>query len=59
VPSWTCFGDSGGPYFWEETLVIVSVTSWGDAICRVNDMTQRTDIVSVLDFLTEFGVTPA
>ena len=23
--------------FWEETLVIVSVTSWGDAIWRVND----------------------
>ena len=45
--------------FWEETLVIVSVTSWGDAICRVHDMTQRTEIASVLDFLTEFGVTPA
>jgi len=45
--------------FWEETLVIVSVTSWGDGICRVNDMTQRTEIASVLDFLTEFGVTPA
>jgi hypothetical protein len=39
--------------------VIVLVTSWGDAICRVNDMTQRTEIASVLDFLTEFGVTPA
>jgi hypothetical protein len=45
--------------FWEETLVIVSVTSWGDAICRVNDMTQPTEIASVLDFLTEFGVAPA
>jgi secreted trypsin-like serine protease len=48
-PSWTCFGDSGGPHFLEETLVTVSVTSWGDAICRVNDMTQRTEIASVLD----------
>jgi hypothetical protein len=35
--------------------VIVLVTSRGDAICRVNDMTQRTEIASVLDFLTEFG----
>lgn len=55
----TCFGDSGGPQFWEDTLVIVSVTSWGDAICRSNDMTQRVDIASVLDFLARFGVTPA
>jgi secreted trypsin-like serine protease len=55
----TCFGDSGGPHFWEDTLIIVSVTSWGDAICRSNDMTQRIDLASVLDWLAEFGVTPA
>jgi secreted trypsin-like serine protease len=56
----TCFGDSGGPHFWEETLIIVSVTSWGDAICRAHDMTQRVDIASVLDWLAEeFGITPA
>ena len=55
----TCFGDSGGPHFWEDTLTIVSVTSWGDAICRANDMTQRVDIASVLDWLAEFGVAPA
>ena len=56
----TCFGDSGGPHFWDETLIIASVTSWGDAICRANDMTQRVDIASVLDWLEEeFGVTPA
>jgi secreted trypsin-like serine protease len=55
----TCFGDSGGPHFWEDTLIIVSVTSWGDAVCRSNDMTQRTDIASVLDWLATFGVTPA
>ena len=47
----TCFGDSGGPHFWERTLIIVSVTSWGDAICRANSMTQRVDIPSVQDFL--------
>jgi secreted trypsin-like serine protease len=55
----TCFGDSGGPHFWEDTLIIVSVTSWGDAICRSNDMTQRIDIASVLNFLAEWGITPA
>jgi secreted trypsin-like serine protease len=55
----TCFGDSGGPHFWKDTLIIVSVTSWGDAICRSNDMTQRIDLASVLDWLAEFGVTPA
>jgi hypothetical protein len=56
----TCFGDSGGPHFWEDTLIIVSVTSWGDAICRAHDMTQRVDIASVLDWLeAEFEVTPA
>ena len=55
----TCFGDSGGPHFWEDTLIIVSVTSWGDAICRSNDMTQRIDIASVLDWVAEFGVTSA
>ena len=53
----TCFGDSGGPHFWEDTLMIVSVTSWGDAICRSNDMTQRIDIPSVQDFLEDHGIT--
>lgn len=55
----TCFGDSGGPRFWEDTLVIVSVTSWGDAICRSNDRSQRLDIPSVLDFLAEWEIAPA
>ena len=54
----TCFGDSGGPHFWEDTLIIVAVTSWGDALCRSNDMTQRIDIPSVLDFLAGFGISP-
>jgi hypothetical protein len=39
-------------------LIIVSVTSWGDAICRSNDMTQRIDIASVSNFLAEWGITP-
>ena len=55
----TCFGDSGGPHFWEDELLLVSVTSWGDAICRSNDMTQRLDLASVLDFLADHGLEPA
>jgi secreted trypsin-like serine protease len=54
----TCFGDSGGPHFWLDTLTIVSVTSWGDAVCRSNDMTQRVDLPSVQEFLAEFGISP-
>lgn len=50
----TCFGDSGGPRFWEDTLILVAVTSWGDAICRANDMTQRLDLEPALDFISEF-----
>lgn len=55
----TCFGDSGGPHFWKNTLVLVSVTSWGDAICNALDMTQRVDLPWVLDWLEdEFEVAP-
>jgi secreted trypsin-like serine protease len=50
----TCFGDSGGPHFWEDTLIMVAVTSWGDAVCRSNDMTQRLDLATALDFISEF-----
>jgi secreted trypsin-like serine protease len=50
----TCFGDSGGPHFWEDTLTLVSVTSWGDAICRSNDMTQRLDLPSTRNFVSAF-----
>ena len=52
----TCFGDSGGPHFWKRTLKVVAVTSWGDAICRTNDMTQRLDIASVQRFLADHGL---
>ena len=55
----TCFGDSGGPHFYEDTLILVSVTSWGDANCVSNDMTQRVDLANVLDWLATFGVTTA
>jgi len=52
----TCFGDSGGPTFWKRTLKVVAVTSWGDAICRANSMTQRLDTASALGFLEDHGL---
>jgi len=52
----TCFGDSGGPHFWKRTLKVVAVTSWGDAICRSNSMTQRLDTASAVDFLQDHGL---
>ena len=55
----TSGGDSGGPHFWEDTLILVSVTSWGDPNCVSLDMTQRVDLPSVLDWLEdEFELTP-
>jgi secreted trypsin-like serine protease len=50
----TCSGDSGGPHFLGRSDLIVSVTSWGDAVCRSLDVTQRVDIPSVRNFLDDF-----
>jgi len=50
----TCFGDSGGPHFIRRSNVIVSVTSWGDAICRALDQTQRIDVPGVRSFLRHY-----
>jgi hypothetical protein len=33
---------------------MVAVTSWGDAICRSNEMTQRIDLATALDFISDF-----
>ena len=50
----TCFGDSGGPHFLGRSDVIASVTSWGDAVCRSLDQTQRIDIPGVRSFLRRY-----
>lgn len=50
----TCFGDSGGPTFYQDTSVIVSVTSFGwakNGNCVGNDFNYRTDIPPAQDFL--------
>jgi secreted trypsin-like serine protease len=59
----TCFGDSGGPVFWEENgdELLVALTSWGDAQCVATGFYYRTDIVQTKDFIddvmTEYGLT--
>ena len=51
----TCFGDSGGPVFYNSeadgTEVIVGITSWGDAQCVVTGFYYRVDIADTLDFI--------
>lgn len=52
----TCYGDSGGPTFYKDTNVVVSVTSFGWAKnhnCVGNDFNFRTDTQTAQDFLTD------
>jgi len=55
----TCYGDSGGPAFWEDedgNEILVGVTSWGDAQCVASGFNYRVDIPATLDFIDD--VTP-
>jgi secreted trypsin-like serine protease len=53
----TCFGDSGGPVFYQGA--IVGVTSYGlTSNCRYIDGYQRVDIPAAQSWLAGFGVTP-
>lgn len=49
----TCFGDSGGPVFLEDTNVIVSVTSFGLSAntCAGVDFSYRLDQQAVIDWI--------
>jgi hypothetical protein len=55
----TCYGDSGGPTFYKNTNITVSITSFGwakNGHCLGNDFNYRTDIPDVQDWLfTEFA----
>lgn len=53
-----CMGDSGGPHFLEDSNMIVSITSWGDTVCRSLDMAQRVDTPSVRAFLDDYVTLP-
>ena len=51
----TCFGDSGGPHFVNNTNIIVAVTSYGIAAnCKGNEYDFRTDTKVAYDFLSQF-----
>ena len=53
----TCFGDSGGPTFFKETNIIVTVTSFGwakNGNCVGNDFNYRTDIPAAREFLSMY-----
>lgn len=50
----TCFGDSGGPVFKNNTNVVVAVVSWGITPCIGVDYQFRTDTALALDFLSDY-----
>jgi len=50
----TCYGDSGGPHFFGESNLIVSITVTGDAPCRASDVTYRLDTASAQSFLSPY-----
>ncbi|AWL11945.1 hypothetical protein HMF8227_01470 [Saliniradius amylolyticus] len=52
----TCYGDSGGPTFYKETNLVVSVTSFGwakNGNCVGNDFNYRTDTTDAISFIND------
>lgn len=51
--SGTCFGDSGGPTFYDDgtTEWIVATVSWGDAMCVATNINYRADLQVGQDFV--------
>lgn len=47
----TCFGDSGGPIFYQDTAVIAAIVSWGITPCVGVDYQFRMDTPTALDFI--------
>jgi Secreted trypsin-like serine protease len=50
----TCFGDSGGPIFYSDTNVVVSIVSFGVTPCIGVDYNFRTDIPTAQGFVDSF-----
>src|SRR5215813_1963711 len=50
----TCFGDSGGPIFYGNTTMVVSIVSFGVTPCIGVDYNFRTDIKTTQDFVKPF-----
>ncbi|MFQ5878518.1 MAG: trypsin-like serine protease [Acidobacteriota bacterium] len=47
----TCFGDSGGPNYFDDTDVIAGITITGDAVCRATNVIYRLDTEEARSFL--------
>jgi len=47
----TCFGDSGGPVFYQNTNMVTAVVSWGITPCIGVDYQFRVDTSIALDFI--------
>jgi secreted trypsin-like serine protease len=56
--SGTCYGDSGGPHFMDDTNMVLSLTVTGDAPCRATDVTYRLDTESARSYLSDFVELP-
>ncbi len=56
----TCFGDSGGPNFfnYEGKRMLVAITISGDAVCRSTNVDYRLDTYSARNFLSPYVVLP-
>lgn len=54
----TCYGDSGGPHFLEDTNTVVSITVSGDSVCKATDKTYRMDTDPAREFLANWVVLP-
>ena len=50
----SCFGDSGGPIFYDNTNIVVAVVSWGRTPCIGVDYQFRTDTALALDFVRSY-----
>lgn len=49
-----CYGDSGGPVFYQDTNIIVAVTSWGMTPCIGNNFSFRVDTQLAQQFLNAY-----
>jgi hypothetical protein len=54
----TCYGDSGGPHFIDNTDVVVAVTTGGDAMCRATDVDYRLETEAARSYLAQFVALP-
>src|SRR5215210_1680725 len=54
----TCYGDSGGPNFLDDSRKIASITITGDIPCQSRNVTYRLDTRSAREFLGRFVTLP-